>query len=270
VRFKSLEQLKRRNCREVELATLPQRVLITEYAMVKALQVNGLVRTRFKESFEWYGYTIARRDEPEVIIDIGLPVNGQNAHHYTGIGPESIAEYQEALPPGVIINGWVHSHGDLDYRQFSNIDEKNHLTVLDYVTSLLRKPVARQEVVIEDLQLLVEGEGSIEELREGNVFLLTDVPVRAATLMETVYGGFCYAMVVGDAGWHRQKILCKKRTILSGRTLVERLEDPELVTLRTGRPFTESDAETLRDEIKRKIKPLAAHFSSPTAPPHRS
>jgi hypothetical protein len=255
VRFKSLSELRRPPGHEIVLGTLPQEIRITDYALARAFKINELVRFIHKESYEWYGYTIAERDDPELIVDIGLPKNDQNLVEYTSIAPESIAAFLESVPPDRVINGWIHSHGGLEYRQFSGTDERNQVTVLDYVTALLRKPIAKKEVVIKDLVLLVKDRCTEEDLIKGNVSLITDAHVREARILETVYGGFCYAIVVGDDGWHEQAIHYRTRGILSGRATQENKE-AEIILVETGRSLTRSEVEVLAEEVKTKIQPM--------------
>lgn len=255
MRFKSLSELKRPACYEVVLGTLPQEIRIADYALAKAFKINELVRVIHKESYEWYGYTIAGRDDPELIVDIGLPKNDQNLVEYTSIAPESIAAYQESLPTDQLINGWIHSHGSLGYKQFSSTDEQNQVTVLHYVTARLRKPVAKKEVVIKDLVLLVKDRCTEEDFAKGNVSLITDVPVREARILETIYGGFCYAIVVGDDGWHEQAIHYRMRGILSGQTTEEN-KQAEIILVDTGRSLAPSEVEVLAEEVKTKIQPM--------------
>ena len=218
MRFKTLSKLKRPKPRKITLATLPQHILMADYAKEKAFKINELVRVIHEDSFEWYGYTLGTTDNPETIIDIGLPKNDQNLLDYTIIGSERIADFQESLPQDTTINGWIHSHGSLQYKHFSHTDEKNHLTVLDFVTARLRKPVAKQEITIQNLSLLLKDRFDEKDLEKGSVALITDVPVSEATLMETVYGSFSYSVVIGDEGWHEQKIFYKEKGILSGYT----------------------------------------------------
>jgi len=256
LRFKTLSELKRPVAREIELATLPQDILITRYAMAKAFMINTLVHAIHHASFEWYGYTIANRDQPELIVDIGLPKNDQNIYHYTHVGPDNIVDFQEALPRDKVINGWIHSHGSLEYRHFSSTDERNHVTALDYVTTLLRKPVTKKELVIKDLVLLVKNQYTAKDLESGSVSLITDVPVTEARIMETVYGSFCYGIVIDDEGWHKQEIHYRTRGILSGQT-TESKREANLILVDNGRSLTETDISVLRDEIKEKIQPVA-------------
>jgi hypothetical protein len=266
MRFKALKDLTRAAPLEIALGSLPVKILITDYAKAKAFAVSELVRRVHGEAFEWYGFTLAERARPEVIVDVGLPDNTDNQETYTSISPERIAAYQDTLPSGRIINGWVHSHGELEYRHFSPLDDFNQATVLDYVTSLLRVPVAQKEVVIRDLVLGVLGEGPDLGAKGGqekekaspapaSVTLLTDVPVGRAQLLETVYGGFCFAIVIGDEGWTQQEIHYKTRGVLTGETLVSKREvDLTLVT--TGKVLTTSDLEALELEVKDRIQPI--------------
>ncbi len=255
MRFKSLGELKRAEAYELILASLPEAIRLTGYARAKAFKISELVREVHGDSYEWYGYTLGSRDNPEVIRDIGLPKNDENSQHYTRIGPENIAAYQETLPDDRIINGWIHSHGELDLQGFSAIDAQNQEVVLNYVTALVKQPVAKRELVIKDLALLVEGRWSPPDLERGSVCLVTDVPVAAARIMETVYGGFCYAMVVGDAGWHRQEIHYKRRGILSGQTSITKKE-AEVMEVESSGPFPQEEIAALREEVRTKIQPL--------------
>lgn len=255
MRFKSLSELKRPPRQELVLAVLPQELAITDFAMAKAFKINELVRTIHQENYEWYGFTIAKLDNPELIVEIGLPKNEQNVYQYTSITPEMIADYQESLSGEAVINGWIHSHGDLEFKQFSSIDEQNHRTVLDYVTARLRKPVAKKEVAIKDLALLVKDQCTEKDLEQGSVCLITDVPIGEARLLETIYGGFCYGLVIGDDGWHHQEIYYKTRGILSGQTTVSHRE-ADLVRVETGQSLTPSEIARLADEVKQKIQPV--------------
>jgi hypothetical protein len=255
MRFTSLKELKRAEAYEVILARLPEEIRLTAFARAKAFKICELVRQVHQDSYEWYGYTLGRRDDPQVIIDIGLPKNDENIQEYTSIGPESIAAYRETLPSDLIINGWLHSHGALALQEFSGIDQDNQQVVLDYVTSLVKQPVAKRELVIKDLALLVEGRWGAADLEKGSVSLITDVPVSAARIMETVYGGFCFAIVIGDSGWHRQEIHYKRRGILSGQTSISK-KAAEIIELETSGPLSQAEIMALREEVRTKIQPL--------------
>ncbi len=72
--------------------------------------------------------------------------------------------------------------------------------------------------------------------------------------METVYGSFCYSIVIGDGGWHEQEIHYRERGILSGQTTVGS-KAAQIEFVDTGKSITQFDISTLRDEVKKKIKP---------------
>lgn len=277
MRFKALKDLARPAPREITLASLPEQVLMTDYARAKAFLVSELVRRVHGASYEWYGFTLGERGRPAVIVDVGLPDNDENKEDYTRLSPERIAAYRETLPAGLVINGWLHSHGAMEYRRFSPVDDINQETVLDYVTSLLIMPVAQKEVVIRDLALQVMGEedaldqahGGIRQPAPGesqpegiptpapaSVILLTDVPVGRARLLETVYGGFCFAIVIGDEGWTKQEIHYKTRGILTGETLVSHRE-ADLVLVSTGNILTTLDHEALETQVRERLRPVA-------------
>jgi hypothetical protein len=260
LRFKSLAQLQRPPREETVLGVLPDKIRMAHYAKQKAFKINELVRARYQDSYEWYGYTLALKDDPELIVDLGLPRNEQNILQYTRVHPEKIAAYQESLPAEVLINGWIHSHGNLDLKHFSETDAANQVTVLDYVTAGLRRPLAKQEIVINELALLVKGDFTDADLHRGSVTLITDRPVSQVRILETVYGVFCYSIVIGDDGWHHQEIYYKKRGILSGQTTVSQ-KDADIVLVDTGRVMTQADIAALSAEVKEKIHPET--FTSP-------
>jgi hypothetical protein len=254
MRFKDLSQLKRPKPLKIILGNLPQHILMAKYAKNKAFKISELVGVIFEKSFEWYGFTLANNDHPELIVDIGLPQNDLNLQDYTTLGSQRIAEFQESLPEDVMINGWIHSHGALNYRHFSNIDEKNHLTVLDFVAARNRKPLAKKEISIQDLVLLEKDRFVEKDMEKGSVCLITDGPVTEAKIMETVYGSFCYSIVIGDEGWHEQEIHYRERGILSGHT-TESSKSANIEFVDTGRSLSQLDINALRDEVKQKIKP---------------
>jgi hypothetical protein len=154
MRFKDLSRLKRPKPLRITLGNLPQHILMTKYAKTKAFKISELVGALFEKSFEWYGFTLANNDHPELITDIGLPKNDLNQQDYTTLGSQRIAEFQESLSEDVMINGWIHSHGALNYRHFSSTDEKNHFTVLDFVAARTRKPITKKEITVQDLIFL--------------------------------------------------------------------------------------------------------------------
>jgi hypothetical protein len=255
VRIKSLAGLHKSASREIVLAELPVEICITPFAKSKAYKINELVLAIHQQSYEWYGFTLASRQTPELIEDIGLPVNDQNRDQYVSLTPEKIAAYRDSLPETMVINGWIHSHGELEHRHFSSTDAANQATVLDYVTALLRLPVAKVEIVIQDLVLLHQGAWQEEDLRRGSVSLITDSPISEAKIWETEYGGFCYAIVIGDDGWHDQEIHYKKRGILSGQTFVSKKAAP-IRLIDDGRLLTPSDLASLEEEVKNRLSPV--------------
>ncbi len=233
--------------------------MITTYAMERILAVNDLVRTIHGGSYEWYGFTLAEKEHPECIIEMGLPFNDINVHKYTGIGPENISMFSDSLPDELIINGWVHSHGSLEYREFSKTDEMNHLTVLDYVGTFLKKRVSIKEILIDDLQVLTKGSIGEKEKENGNVWIVTDKPISEARVFEIVYGSFCYGIVVGDTGWHTQQIYYKTRGILTGTSSISKMR-AQIVPVDSGRIFNNEDKEILAGEIKERINPREQVF----------
>jgi hypothetical protein len=255
VRIKSLAGLKKSASKEIPLAMLPEEITMTRYAREKAYTINELVRTIHQRSYEWYGFTLALWQMPEVVVDIGLPVNEQNQDQYVSLAPEKIAAYRDSLPETIIINGWIHSHGELDFRHFSGTDAANQAAVLDFVTARLRLPVAKVEVVINDLVLLHQGAWEEEDLKKGSVSLITDAPVSEAKIWETEYGGFCYAIVIGDDGWHEQEIHYKKRGILSGQTCVGKTA-ATIRLIDDGRLLTPSELAALEEEVKNRLSPV--------------
>jgi len=254
MRFKDLSQLKRPQPLKIKIGSMPPNILMAAYAKDKAFQISKLVGVVFEESFEWYGFTLANKDHPELIVDIGLPQNDLNLQDYTTLGSQRIAEFQESLSEDMLINGWIHSHGALDYKHFSHTDRENHLTVLDFVAARTRRPLAKKEVAIQDLVLLQKDRFVEKDLEKGSVSLITDAPITEARIMETVYGSFCYSIVIGDGGWHEQEIHYKERSILSGQTTV-RSKATDIELFDTGKTLTQPDIRALSDEVAQKIKP---------------
>jgi len=254
MRLKSLSELRRRELREIVLASLPRTILMTPYAREKAFKIGELVRSVHGESLEWYGFTLGSADRPDLVIDIGLPRNDINLQVYAGLSPEQIAEFQESLAADTVINGWIHSHGALAVKHFSRMDDRNHGVVLDYVSASLKRPVAKREVAVRDMVFLLKDRLVDEDLARGSVCIITDAPIAEAVIMEAVYGSFCYAVVVGDEGWHEQEIHTKEYGVLSGHPRLSH-RPAEIVLVETGRTLSEMEIGGLREEVKRKIRP---------------
>jgi hypothetical protein len=254
MRFKTLSQLKRAEPFKIILGNLPQNILMAEYARARAFKISELVREIFNDSYEWYGFTLADPSHPEFIIDIGLPENNMNLQDYTTISSTKIAEFHESMPKDRIINGWIHSHGALNYKHFSTTDEKNNRTVLDFVAAGTRKSLAKKEISIQDLALLEKDRFAEKDLEKGTVSLITDKPITEAIIMETVYGSFCYSIVIGDSGWHEQQIHYRERRILSGHGTVWS-QSAKIEFVDTGRTLNPEEIQAIGSEVKEKIKP---------------
>lgn len=254
MRLKHLAQLKRPDLLEIAIGSLPRNISMTDYAKEKAFKICELIGEVFKESYEWYGFTLAGKAHPELVLDIGLPKNDLNLHDYTTLGSDRIAEFQETLPDDLIINGWIHSHGALQYEHFSSTDERNQLTVLDFIAARTRKPLAKKEIAIRDLVLLEKDRFVEKDLAKGSVALITNGPITEAKILETIYGSFCYSVVVGDAGWHQQQIHYQERGILSGYVKVTS-KSAQIVIADTGEALTQPDIIALGHEVEEKIQP---------------
>ena len=125
------------------------------------------------------------------------------------------------------------------------------LVQLDHQRDTVR---ALEEIIIQDLAMLVKDQHTDRDFEKGSVALITDKPISEATIMETIYGSFCYCIVVGDEGWHEQEIHYRERGILSKHTKEShRAADIERVD--TGRGLSETDIKALSDEVKQKINP---------------
>jgi hypothetical protein len=254
MRFKTLTQLKRPEPLKITLGNLPQNILMAEYAMDRAFKTSELVRKIFKDSYEWYGFTLADPAHPEFIVDIGLPENNMNLQDYTTLSSKKIADFHESIPEKRIINGWIHSHGALNYKHFSTTDEKNNRTVLDFVAAGTRKPVVKKEVPVQDLVLLEKDRFSDKDLKKGSVSLITDKPITEAKIMETVYGSFCFSIVIGDGGWHEQQIHYRERSILSGHSRVWS-QSTKIEFVDTQRTLNPEEIQAMEKEVKEKIQP---------------
>ena len=97
---------------------------MTDYARAKAFLVSELVRRVHDAAYEWYGFTLAEQGRPEIIVRRGAPRQrrepGELHQHQRR---SSSRPTQESLPVGLIINGWLHSHGAMEYRHFSPTDD---------------------------------------------------------------------------------------------------------------------------------------------------
>ena len=254
MRFKHLSHLKRPESLKIILGSMPQNILMFERARDRAFKISEAVREIFNESYEWYGFTLADPTHPEFIIDIGLPKNDMNLQNYTILSSSRIAEFHESLPKNRIINGWIHSHGALNYKHFSTTDEKNNRTVLDFVAAGTRKLLAKKEIPIQDLVLLEKDRYNEKDLERGTVSLITDKPVAEAKIMETIYGSFCYSIVIGDGGWHEQQIHYRERSVLSVQTKVWS-KSAEIEFAHTRKGLNPEELQAIGNEVKEKIQP---------------
>jgi hypothetical protein len=254
MRLKTLSQLERSEPLQIILGNLPQSIMMAEYARARSFKISELIREVFKDSYEWYGFTLADPAHPERIIDIGLPENNMNLQDHTTLGSTKIAEFHESLPKDRTINGWIHSHGALNYKHFSATDEKNNRTVLDFVAAGTRRALAKREIPIRDLVMLEKDRFDEKDLEKGSVALITDKPITEAKIMETVYGSFCFSIVIGDSGWHEQQIHYRESSILSGREALWS-QSTKIEFIDTRRTLSPEEIQAIRKEVKEKIRP---------------
>jgi hypothetical protein len=197
----SLARFKRtKNALNLKLGDLPTHVKATDYVLNKGFRINRLVREIYSSSYEWYGYLLAQKDEPDIAIDIGLGKNARNDGGYTRIEPEEIGEFADELHekhPEFIINGWIHSHGSLGFRQFSGTDDNNMDVVLSYVSPGIQKPVRKREILVDNLSLITSPYTD-EQLKTGTITIIGDNKLSEARILETILGGFSYSIVIGD------------------------------------------------------------------------
>ncbi len=260
-RIKNLDALKQETiASEVVLGYLPEKIRVENYALQKGYKVNELVKKVHKSSYEWYGFLLGKKENPEVVVDIGLG-ESRNTAGSTEIQAEEIGKFLDSLPADYMINGWIHSHGNLGFRAFSGTDDRNMATVLSFVSLLTRKPLIKREVLIKDLSVLVEGRYDDEALRKGSVSVVLDGEASKAKLYETVFGSFSYSIVVGDEKWHADHISYERKSLLTGeRSLTDIVGELDL--LNTEKTLSAEDLEKLEEEVKTKIKPYRFAYDS--------
>jgi hypothetical protein len=255
LRIGSLADLERKRTPEIYvLDELPKIAQWTTYAKAKANAISSLVREMYGSSYEWYGFTIGHSSRPQLIVDIGLGENARNDHAYTKIEPEQIGKFCDSLPDDYLINGWIHSHGTMGVF-FSGTDERNHLNVLDFVTTRVKTPVKKQELLIENLTTLVNGEFTKSELKEGTLTVITEKPAGKVKLLETIMGGFAYGMVIIDSGNTGQDIWYKYTSMLTQQEKITHRDNAEIRTVYVDAPFGVAERLHLKEEVKKKIKP---------------
>ena len=258
MRIESLGDLMRSPPKEYRFIEPLHDVQMTDYALEKAFRISKLVKKVHRQSVEWYGFMIADIEDPYLTIDVGLPQNATNAHAYTGITAQQIDAFQRGLPPDRIVNGWIHSHADLNYRQFSGTDLANHWTVLDYVGSVIKEAVSKREIRIDDLSRLVQDQLDERDMRQGSLSLVTDVPVDEVALFEQIMGSSAYAVVIGDEGWSCQEVIHKEYGLVTGATTYNRQSDIDevgLVIEQSGVRMTWKEQRMLKKQVKHCIRP---------------
>ncbi|MEM4641094.1 MAG: hypothetical protein QXW65_01070 [Candidatus Pacearchaeota archaeon] len=256
-RIKNLDELKKEkeSLEEVILDVLPQKIKIYDIALEKAYKINELVRKIYGGSYEWYGFLLGKKDCPEIVVDIGLGENSDNSYAFTRIEPEEIQKFLASLQEDYIINGWIHSHGDLGYRHFSGTDDRNMETVLSFVSLATRKPVAKRKIAIRDLSIVSKEDYTIENLKKGSVSIVIDGKANNAKIYETIFGAFSYSIVIDDERWHKQSITYEEKGLLTGYKKVK-TEECELEIIQTGKLLDGLELEKLKKEVKEKIKPF--------------
>jgi len=253
-RLKDLGSLRKQELKEIVLDTLPEKIQMTDYALEKGYKTNELVRKVHKKSYEWYGFLLGPKSFPEIVTDIHLGESEANETDYVSISAENIQRAMSSLPQDTMINGWIHSHGDMGYHRFSGTDYRNMSNVLKFVSPVTRKAISKKELSIKELSLLVEGHEE-EALKKGIVTAVTDREIGKLKLFETVYGSFSYSVVIDDSRWHEQCISYEKQGILS--PISDRTNEPCLLDIISSeKKITGEDIMELENDVRTKIKPV--------------
>ncbi|MFC1698119.1 hypothetical protein ACFL1H_07290 [Nanoarchaeota archaeon] len=253
-RFQNLSKIEDIKIDNKILDTLPTDIYMTDYAVEKAYKINNFMKDIHDSSFEWYGYTIAKKDDPYKIIDVRFGYNDRNDGAYTRIEPENIEQFRMSLADDEVINGWIHSHGDLGYKQFSGTDEANHKVVRDYVSSLLRKPIEMTEIVMDNLGSLVDGKYKEDDMKDFSVTIVGDNEVKNPKLYETIKGGYCFSIVIGDSGWSEQEIETERYHMLTKKSIPGKIKT-EILPIKTDQVLTIDTLLDLEMQIHQKFQP---------------
>ena len=252
MKLQSLSSLKKKELETIIISELPTEIKMTTYAKEKAYTVNKLIREICGSSLEWYGFTLADKSDPEIIIDIGLGKNAANQAGYTKIEPRDIDDFLRAKPENTIINGWIHSHGNLGFHQFSGTDDRNHKTVLDFVAGSTSKVIGYSEIPIQRLVITSAEDMSPEKMKDCTIAIVTEIAVESAKLMEKIEGSFSYGVVVDDSGWHEQEIHFVKTKPLSKTSETDRI-NAEIADIIVEKTITAEDLIALKKELEKKI-----------------
>lgn len=269
---------------EIVLCTnpVPEKIRYEDYFLKKVDAICDLVKRRFGP-MEWYGFLIAREENPSVIIDtaLGFQTAGMADVEITEL---DIARVVDKLESGYKIIGWDHSHDDMPYMEFSEIDEKNKLTVANSAT-LNTQVISKFQELAVDYPALVVDKGkrelfitkdgtltktNLESLKDHRVSLIVEEKkalgkinilkdnVENVKLFLPLNVGFSYNILVNNWRQRLASINVIEEYGLGGeKTCYEnknvKFDEPVV----TGK---EIDVEALKAEIEKKIRP---HFPIP-------
>ena len=255
---------------------VPEKVKYEDYVLKKANAICKLVKEKYG-AMEWYGFLVAREENPQVITDIALGVQKAGSAH-VGISEEEIAKVMEELEEELTIVGWIHSHADMHWVEFSGIDERNIRTVassvslntqvvskfeeieIDYPALLISKD-GKEELFVTQDEELVRGE--LEKLKDYKISLIVKEErkpgivlfgerVRKVKLLLPYKVGWSYNLLVNNWGDKNASIaVIEEYGLNKGQRFYEKkieFDNP----IESGR---EVDYKLLKEEINKKIIP---------------
>ncbi len=228
----------------------PQAINIQDYVFRKSRAICYNVKRNYGSSREWYGLLVSERADPSTVTEVYLEENSSNESAYTSMLGHSIAAAAErAGKEDRVVVGWIHSHGALSVF-FSGTDRRNMEVVLNSVSANTRKQVAYEEVLFDKTSIMVNGE---TVNNNGGVLIDIDSPQlimpTAARILQPLYLGWSYNIVVNDAGHHHQEISFLEEKVLTKEEKTWNL-DAKLNLIHTDRTL---DLDGLAKEVNEKI-----------------
>jgi hypothetical protein len=278
-----LEELESYKPEEVVICSnpVPEKVIWEDYVPAKAQSICNAVRKSYG-SKEWYGLLTAEKKNPYVIKDIALGEQEVRSS-YVSIESEKIGGILKDIDKEYTVVGWIHSHGDMDYMNFSGTDEENKMTVANSITLNTQVISKYMELRVHDVALMVEKGGKkefftnlngnltkvpyedikkypvdmiLKENRSQRILDLDNIvtsKIKDVKLLLPYKVGWSYNVLVNDKGCKTASVTVSEE-FSSGRPKVFDK------TIGFGDPIASGravDTLSLEAEIKKKVKPYS-------------
>lgn len=255
----------------------PSKVAARKGIIEKAAMVSKMVSEVGGGSYEWYGLLVADASNPRVAVDFILPERQEVGGSFVRVDGHYVRKAVDELDRKNILNGtdykivgWIHNHASFNTFH-SGTDDRNTMSLLGTTAYNSREYISKSMGTVSKGLGVWEGDAFIIKGDEGSPDMEYKIDLSKfsvsmgkekakdevekilsapAEMKEKVSVGFCYSIVVNNAGSRPHcEIAIAAESTLSGY----KMEDKRVSELDLVNDDSVVDEESIREMVKKCV-----------------